>query len=376
MRRFINIVLVLSLILLSAFPVSASDTKSIYFSDMGNYSWAVEAVDEMYEYGFICGKVAPTDYSYGIFDPSSEVTVAELSEILCNMSKERISFEGKVTYWYDEAIAFVTEFGIVDNDYTTCKSYPFNYVSREECFFAIYNFIHREFGETIGPSDHYMNYKDNRYMSSRYVSTTTFLIDLGYIVGSNGSINPRKTLNRAELAVIIYRIVKAHSDCYEKVNTRPAYIEKMREYPEATTVWITLKSFGWNDYVCAGILGNMMAEVGGHTLDLNCCNCVYDHMPYGYYTGSFGLCAWTPSSNYYNSQYYVGISVEDQCRFIRDSLAEQISWCLSVEEFLSIDNIWDASYYFMRAYERPASYNTTARYNDSLIAYNYFVNNN
>ena len=37
-----------------------------------------------------------------------------------------------------------------------------------------------------------------------------------------------------------------------------------KEYPEATKVWLYMKeNFGWSDTVCAGILGNIMAEIGG-----------------------------------------------------------------------------------------------------------------
>ena len=36
------------------------------------------------------------------------------------------------------------------------------------------------------------------------------------------------------------------------------------EYPIATQVWLYMKEeFGWSDTVCAGIMGNMMAECGG-----------------------------------------------------------------------------------------------------------------
>ena len=30
-----------------------------------------------------------------------------------------------------------------------------------------------------------------------------------------------------------------------------------------------MKELGWNDYVCAGIVGNLMAEVGGQTLNID-----------------------------------------------------------------------------------------------------------
>ena len=45
--------------------------------------------------------------------------------------------------------------------------------------------------------------------------------------------------------------------------------EKMKKYPVATEVWLYMKDLGWSDSVCAGIMGNMMSEVGGKTLKLD-----------------------------------------------------------------------------------------------------------
>lgn len=39
---------------------------------------------------------------------------------------------------------------------------------------------------------------------------------------------------------------------------------KAFEYPVATYVWLYMKNeFGWSDIVCAGVMGNLMAECGG-----------------------------------------------------------------------------------------------------------------
>ena len=39
--------------------------------------------------------------------------------------------------------------------------------------------------------------------------------------------------------------------------------KKEKEYPTASYIWKFFKDLGYNDYVIAGILGNMMAEAGG-----------------------------------------------------------------------------------------------------------------
>ena len=46
---------------------------------------------------------------------------------------------------------------------------------------------------------------------------------------------------------------------------------RKEEYPAATEAWLIMKEeFGWSDTVCAGIIGNLMAECGGYwTQDLD-----------------------------------------------------------------------------------------------------------
>ena len=41
--------------------------------------------------------------------------------------------------------------------------------------------------------------------------------------------------------------------------------QKEEEYPTATYIWTYFKDLGYSNQVCAGILGNIMAETGGNT---------------------------------------------------------------------------------------------------------------
>ena len=61
------------------------------------------------------------------------------------------------------------------------------------------------------------------------------------------------------------------------------WARKTAEYPAATQIWRYMKAQGWNDYVCAGIMGNLMTEVGGQTLDIR-----YTLSSNSYY----GMCQW------------------------------------------------------------------------------------
>ena len=57
---------------------------------------------------------------------------------------------------------------------------------------------------------------------------------------------------------------------------------KKAEYPVATEIWFYMKNLGWNDYICAGIMGNILTETGGQTLNVK-----YNIYGNGYYGGGF-----------------------------------------------------------------------------------------
>lgn len=60
----------------------------------------------------------------------------------------------------------------------------------------------------------------------------------------------------------------------------------LEEYPYAAETWFTLRELGYSEEVTAGIIGNMMIETGGGTLNLK---------PTLYSSGGgfYGLCQWS-----------------------------------------------------------------------------------
>lgn len=146
--------------------------------------------------------------------------------------------------------------------------------------------------------------------------------------------------------------------------------EKMDEYPTATYVWRYLKSLGYNDAVSAGIIGNMMLECGGGTLNLI-------HDIYGGY-GFYGLCQW--SKTYFPEVY--GADLENQMICLENTIKEQIDYAgfvyggdgFSYEDFLKIEDPGEAAICFALAYERCASQHVWPRRGFAEQAYAYFTN--
>ena len=146
------------------------------------------------------------------------------------------------------------------------------------------------------------------------------------------------------------------------------WLVKATEYPSATKIWRYMKSLGWNDYVCAGIMGNLMAEVGGQTLNIN-----YTSSSNGYY----GMCQWNKGY----SQIW-GANLEEQCDFLRDTIKYQFDTYgfnyqkgFNFNSFLNMNDAQQAALAFAKSYERcaPGSYNISQQ--NALKAYNYLTNN-
>lgn len=144
------------------------------------------------------------------------------------------------------------------------------------------------------------------------------------------------------------------------------WAEKAEEYPVATEIWLYMKDLGWNDYVCAGIMGNLMAEVGGQTLALN-----ETSKGNGYY----GICQWNKG--------YAGVWDTDlatQCDFLRDTIQYEIDTFgyayakgFDFESFLELTNEKKVAKAFAACYERCGSGTYKVRQTNATIAYNYFV---
>ena len=157
----------------------------------------------------------------------------------------------------------------------------------------------------------------------------------------------------------------------EEARIEAMWSEKSGEYPVATQVWRYMKEeLGWNDYVCAGVMGNMMAEVGGQTLNLQ--PYLYGHSGANYY----GLCQW--SSRYYPS--IQGADVDAQLDFLASTIKKELDTYgylfrsgLDYEAFCNLTDAEDAAMAFAKAYERCGSGSYGVRQTNALKAYNYFI---
>lgn len=152
---------------------------------------------------------------------------------------------------------------------------------------------------------------------------------------------------------------EAKKDTVPVITTKPT-----GTYDNATIIWNYMKSLGWNDAVCAGIMGNIMAEVGGNTLNVN----PYLYNPSGYY---YGICQWNKSA--YGKIH--GASLEAQLNYLRDTIQYEMNTYGKryggYAGFLAITDAGYAAKAFADSYERCGGWGN--RPNNAYVAYNYFV---
>ena len=142
--------------------------------------------------------------------------------------------------------------------------------------------------------------------------------------------------------------------------------KRYKEYPSASRIWQFLKSNGYNDYVCAGIMGNLMTEVGGQTLNLQC-------MIYG--DGYYGMCQWNPRHTK-----VFGKGINGQCEYLLSTIEKEFNTYgsnyasgFNYNSFKNMNNEQNAAIACAKVYERCASASYYQRAANAAEAYNYLA---
>jgi hypothetical protein len=148
------------------------------------------------------------------------------------------------------------------------------------------------------------------------------------------------------------------------------WAKRMEEYPVATQIWLFMKEeLGWSDAVCAGVLGNMMAEAGGQTLKIQWN--IWDKSG-GYY----GICQWaikyvpTIANN----------SLEQQLLHIKNTVEKTMNgWGrkyaegFGYSEFIALEDPKEVALAFAACYERCSKKHYQVRTVNAMKAYEYFT---
>lgn len=188
------------------------------------------------------------------------------------------------------------------------------------------------------------------------------LIALGYAEDHPAVVLAKTDVDNAQADYTYYE------EIFAKFQEERRWEERAAEYPVATQTWLYMRdTLGWNEYVCAGVMGNMMAECGGQTLNLN-------PSSRNKSSGCYGLCQWHPK--YFPKMQ--GASLEAQLEFLGTSTKDTFDgWAgdafgISYDEFISLTDYNKVAKYFNNVYERPGYY-SSQRGKNAQVAYEYFV---
>ena len=182
-------------------------TQSKRFTDMGNHGWAAASVDFLYDGSITTGTSATT---YG---PALNITRGDFILMLYrafNLSANTTDGFKDVPSdsYYAQAIAVAKALGIAQGS-DDGRFNPTAPLTREDAMVFLYRTLNRT-GRTIASaSTSYLNrFSDGSSTSSYAQDSVAALAQAGIIQGdTNGRLNPKGSLTRAEMAVILHRVV-------------------------------------------------------------------------------------------------------------------------------------------------------------------------
>lgn len=153
----------------------------------------------------------------------------------------------------------------------------------------------------------------------------------------------------------------------EQTEIERVYAAAAEEYPEAAYVWKELREYGFSDKVCAGIMGNLMAEVGGQTLNLD-----WSDKNDKYY----GICQWSKTYEEVWDK-----NLEFQVSYLLRSIGYEFEVYgnkyekdFDYNKFCALENEQDAALAFAKCYERCSAFSHKTRQKNASKALEYFSN--
>ena len=180
---------------------SETDTKKL-FNDINNYSWANEAIEELYYAGIINGM------EDGVFNPAGNVTREQFAKMVVQLfsistTNSNTEFlDVKSDGWYAPYITAALQAGYIqgqsDEYFGIGES-----IMRQDMATILYRALGDQNKKAV------LDFTDNNNIASYAQDAISELVGLGVINGyEDGSFNPRGTATRAEAAKMIYGVYK------------------------------------------------------------------------------------------------------------------------------------------------------------------------
>ncbi|MDR0491193.1 MAG: S-layer homology domain-containing protein [Oscillospiraceae bacterium] len=183
-----------------------SARPSLPFVDVSESDWFFAAVGFVYEDGLFMGTAADT------FSPAATMTRAMFVTVLYRLdggdgpqTEIHDSRFGDIAsgMWYTDAVAWGDANGIVTgyDDETFRPDAP---VTREQMSVIMHRYAEYKEQGSSQPDDAFDAFPDKNEVSAYAVAAMKWAVSRGIINGSNGSLFPRRSATRAQVAQIIF----------------------------------------------------------------------------------------------------------------------------------------------------------------------------
>ena len=143
------------------------------------------------------------------FNPTQNITWAELLQILYNMEETKPEYEFKEgAPWYAGAVKWAKDSELIyenDKDFN-----PESEISREQLASVLYLYAQfKEYDVSIGEETNILSYDDAFDISEYAIPAMQYVIGAGIISGKTiSTVNPKDNATRAEIAVILHRFIE------------------------------------------------------------------------------------------------------------------------------------------------------------------------
>lgn len=179
---------------------------SNYFSDVGiKYSWAINAIDQLYDRGVVNG-VGDGLFSPGKYTKRGDFTIMVVKALNFEADfTENFSDVKKDSYYYD-SIGIAKQLEIVKG--TGENFNPEGNISRQDMMVIVLKALEvkEKYYEKAG-DDYLARYSDKDEISDYAKESIAFLTKMGIVNGSDGKVSPKQLATRAELSVILQKVL-------------------------------------------------------------------------------------------------------------------------------------------------------------------------
>jgi len=183
-------------------PDASGETDDIRFTDLGNHAWAADAINTLADDGIIKGTTSST------FSPAANITRADFAILLVRAfdlksdNTENFADVSASDYFAPE-LAIARNTGIV-NGIGDNKFAPRNTITRQDMMVIVYRALEK-LGVKLESAD--VGYEDFADVADYAQDAVKALITSALVNGKSGRIAPTDYTTRAEVAVLIKRII-------------------------------------------------------------------------------------------------------------------------------------------------------------------------